>query len=492
MNDRSNRYNNYTDKNQRERQNDQFSFSDSWKQNAVELALLGGIVAGATSIGMNGGASTLSQAGKAAILAGGKGLGRYMDRSMGPVGKLTRKLGIGTFKGLQKMPGNGSKFDQALWEDQIRNARSNVDEDEVTRLAKERFTKAREEALYEHAEKGDDQSTFRFYGTPDFYKESVREELFEKSMRDQKAPGYYEPHTGKSDPKNKGKDRDGNAPAGAAPIGAGTNLVGSALAGLGFGAGITAAHGLDRALNGWREHDNKKHEDTYNLGGSFLRKQSSVHRDLYQGIASLGSRVPQSVAAGIGYTGVSLATAAALRNHKDLLVNTKHPADPTENEHNNGPRVIIELGNGDTSQMGSLGMLPHVSQSELGIVKSSGFTNFMKNFGGRGDELRTLTNRINGNTVNYKDEAAEQLKDTNMDDAIKQHFGDSKMGDAKDVLTSKADELRRADFATKDHIEGEVARDRLIGGGIIGTGLLGGALTAHHLKKKQTAGEQHG
>jgi hypothetical protein len=484
MNDRANRYNNYTDRNSKERQHDQYSFSDSWKQNAVELAVLGGIVAGATSLGMNGGMVGLAQAGKGAIAAAGKGLGRYFD-TLGPGGKLARKIGIGTFKNLQKMPGTADKFDRNLWEEQIRNARGSVDEKEVKRLATERYLKARGDALFEHGENGGDEADFRFYGTPDFYKEFVREEMFEKAMRDQKAQGFYEPHSGKFDPKNKGKDKDDNAPAGA-----GAKFFGSALSGLGLGAGVTAAHGLDRALHGWAEDDRKKHEDTYHLAGSFLRKQGSVHRDVYEGIASLGSRVPQAVATGVGYTGVSLGTALALKHHKDLLVDTRHPENVTGDEHSNGPRVIIELGNGDPTQMGGFGMAPHMSQKELGISKSGGLTHFLKNVGGRTSELRALTNRIEGNTVNYKDEAAQHLKGINVEDAIKQKFGDSGAGDAKDLLASKADELRRADFATKDDIANEVARDRLTAGGA-GLGLLGGALTAQHLKHKQTAGEQY-
>jgi hypothetical protein len=485
MNDRSNRYNNYDDKNSRERQHDQYSFSDSWKQNAVELAILGGIVAGATSVGMNGSLAGLSQAGKNALLAGGKGFGRYLDRSMGPAGKLARRVGVGTFKNLQKMPGTSNKFDRKMWEEQVQNARGNVNEEDVARLAKERFTQAREEALFQHVKEHGNEVGFRFYGTPRFFEESVREEMFEKGMRDQKAHGFFEPHTGKSDPKNKGKDKDKN---GNPPISNGTNFLGSGLAGLGFGAGITAAHGIDRAINGWTEEDRKKRENTFNLGGSFLRKQSSFHRNLYDGVTSVGARVPQAVAAGVGYTGVSLATAAALKDHKDLLVNTKHPADMNTEDHNNGPRVIIELGNGDPTQMGTFGLSPHISQNELGVVKSAGFAGFLKNVVGRPEELRMLKNRLEGNTVNYKDEAAEHLKGIDIKDAIQHKFGDTGAGDAKDLLGSKAEELRRADFAQKDIIDGEVARDRLIAGGA-GLGLLGGALTAHHLKAKHTAGE---
>lgn len=493
MNNRSNRYNNNQDPNARERQNDQLSFSDSWKQNVVELALLGGIVAGTATAAMNGNLGGLATVGKGTVRAVGKGFERYLDRSTGPVGRLAKRVGISTFKMLQKMPGTAQKFDQGLWDTQLQEAYNKIDPEEVQRLANERYAKARNEALKEYSDKnGGSDKGFVFYSTPHYHEEAVKNEMIEKNMRDQKAFGFDEPYAGKKDKKRN--DLQGT------PNGPGTvsqNILGSSLTGLGLGLGLTAAHGVDRAIRGWTEDDHQKRERNFNIAGSFLRdsgrsdfrKNASIHRNIHEGLAALGARVPQAVSTGLGYTAVSLGAAAALKHHKDLLVNTRHP-DLLEEQHNNGPRVIIELGNQESSpnQMGGYTMSPHVASPEaLGIAKLGGFKNFVKNVVGSPEEMRTLKNRLEGNTVNYKDEAAAALKGQDVSALTKEKFGDT--GDAKDLLNSKADELRRHDFAKKDALESNIQRDQLIAGGGVSLGLLGGALAMHHARNKPKASE---
>lgn len=452
----------------------QLSFSESWKQKSVELATTGAILAGAGTLAVKGDMGDSIRYGKQAMRQAGRGFENYVKRRSNPVTKLVYNTGKKTLNGIsRKKPIDG---EQLLKGDNSFNLDSIKDIDiemESSRI------QAEEENLRRYMinkAKQLNQELPRYEPIDSILiEEKVKQAFYEKSQRANRNATSANLDSDKSVLVEAGQKGNRNA-----------TFIGGAISGLGFGAGITALHAFDKATR--EERETKKdhsfeaagsylNRNGKNKGGSSLNKEAGI-RQVHDGLAGLGSKVPQAAATGVGFTGVSLGTASMLKKQREQ-----------ETDANKKNRIIIEFGedelenkdDGGHAAIGRMGMVPRP-----GLTKSAGAGGYLKNLGGRKAELDLLGNRIKNH--DYQSSAAESLKNKNVPELAKKKYGHLLPDDkAKEkLLEEQTRKLQNSDRDVVESIKDNVARDRMYTGagvGLAGLGASGFSLLSKNKKE---------
>jgi hypothetical protein len=436
---------------------DEMSFSDSWKRTSVEMAIGGAIIAGAADTIIKGNPTAFVNGGKDAIKAIGGGLNRYIGKKGTPGQKFMKNVGMKTVKNLRNeadtMERTLDDFAKSEFGTISKKYQSTLDNPVIKK-------RVEDEAVRNLRSRGIEVPT---QDQLDIEMERVRTKRSESTSN-----------------KNKEK-KTGRFEAAKA------NFSASAITGLGLGAGVTAFHSLERALN--PNERNKSKETSYEIAGSFLgkgngnMKKTAGVREVYDGLAGVAGNAPKAVATGLGYTGVSLGTAKLLNDQQKKKEEKVEPAK-------NNSRIIIELGHeaqddnaSHATRNTSLSMLPKYKD----LQKTAGAGSFLKNLGGRGGEVTNLERRISGQTVNYRDEAANSLKGKNINEMADKKYGNlihKSQNDMpyhggqdffkRELLDSEANLLKRNDQAKLEQIKDEVATARMKGiGSLAGLGTTG-------------------
>lgn len=468
------------------------SFADSWKSNTFELTAAAGIIGAATYMGLTGRAPELKTG---AINAGRRvfrAVGNYLDDFL-PAGA-ARSVKNFAVKAVDRFAGRKPRETDPIikrFDDMAANPRplDAAATQTATESGIENYIKARAKAQELHQMKIDRGEIPP--GTPLFFPKT-REEFISEAIADATKNFYEQQGRGMASP-NSGTG---------APASGFANFTGAALAGMGFGAGLTAFHGIDdtirqrrndkardRSFNAagseWKKNnrnDKKPFHQQNRSGGNHMnrsfQKQASVFRSIYDAVAPFAENTPKAMATGVGFTGVSLATAAMLKNHPELLKNNPIANSTGANQSSQDPskpRIIIELGNPEHQHLNTAGV------QEDSLHKIGGVMDFLRNVGGRPSDLRHLNARISGEMTNYRDEAAEALKNADVASMAKAKYGnlynhpEASKDFMKEMFDSKAQELRRADIAKREAIQNEVAKARVLtGAGLLGTGTLAG------------------
>lgn len=444
---------------------EELTFIDSWKDKEVELAATAAIVVGAGVLAAKGQFPNMKHHGENAMKQAGKGFERYVKKSANPAIRNAYNIGSNAFKGLRKgkLPSRGENYDNFM--NTSTGRMSQIKEDELKVRADRQYAD-------DIAARAREMDTAKALGKeiPDIpevdpirSKEKARQAMVDEMIS----------------PKDEyGKPKK---PSAIDPGEVANNLVGSGIAAIGFGGGISAYH----MVNDQFSEKNKKRDKTFEAAGSYYKRENrngddrmrkhAGARELHDGLASLAGKVPAAAATGIGFTGVSLASANMLNKKKK------------EEDGSNGNRIIIELGDTDPTERsnsghataGGLGMLPRPE-----FAKSAGIQSFLNNVGGRQKELKPLKKRIDKN--DYKASAADSLKGTDIDAQAKSRYGHVFNDErAKEQLfDEKAHAMKNADDDRFEQIKDEVAVDRIKGLTGLGiAGLAGGGI--HHLRNKE-------
>lgn len=454
------------------------TFSDSWKEKSVEMMAVGAILAGAGSLAMKGNLNGTSKYMKQSFKEAGKGFESYIKKAP-PVIKLPYNTAKKTFNLVAKKKpvsheqalssiGKGKTPDIneiPLEEIQKRSAKLLKQNKETNDYLK---TKAEQQGL--ETPKLLTTDTYRLDAEAKASLHIEKMEAFNKKQEELKQKAFSIDESG----------RKGNR---------GATFLGGAISGLGFGAGITALHAIDKAS---REEKTKKRDHSFEAAGSYLRPSHSQRRDqrnmdkqanlrqFHDGIARLGKKVPDAAATGIGFTGVSLGTAALLDKKK------KQEAE-LEAAHKKQNRIIIEFGEdelesndpGSHVAMGRMGMVPRPQLS-----KQASLTNYLRNLGGRSNELNALDKKITN--TDYSQLAANNLKYVDAKKVADNRFGHilSPEKAQERLLESETKKLRGIDTDRIDAIKDDVAKARVLTGG--GLGLAGlSAAGVHQFNKPQ-------
>lgn len=442
------------------------TLSDSWKEKTVELAATGAIVATAGSLAAKGNLRDSAKYGKQALKQAGKGFENYIKRKSNPATKLIYNTGKKTMNSLSKKEtlSNKSVLEEALNKRDV-SWNSIKERDVIAEASKRQANLENQQRHIIEAAKAEGKTPPPFQKVdPIRMQEEVKQEMFENSQKIKDTPFT---------PKKNfvPKDKEGFSSV----------FLGSAMSGLGFGAGITALHAIDKAS---QTTDNKKKNETYEYGGSFIRserkdkmKKTAGIRHMHDSFGELGSKIPQAAATGLGFTGVSLGTASILNKKKD------------EQEGAKRNRIIIELGEDEFGEdsapkttMGGLSLLPKPD-----FNKTSSFKGYLKNLGGRKDELTLLNNKVKD--FDYHDAASNSLRGQDVDLMAKNRFGHI-LNDEKSkerLLESEVKKLQNADKQSIDNIKDAVAKDRVYTGASAGAAGIGIAGLANLPKKKEEA-----
>ena len=449
------------------------NYKDSWLQNTVELAALGTILTGAGTLAVKGNLKSNMPA--RALGAMGKGFENYLKRN-GHLGtKFGYQVGKKTFGNLRRMPKNQENGAQLI-QDIIDKGIKEVDDDKVMK-AKIRKEVARRLSIEEKenvVDKAIDGSAKFPKGNEvdraRYLYEKVRGEEINKKLH----PEQYE---SKRRPRNSGPQ--------AAPFDKkqlSRDMVGAGLTGLAFGAGISGFHAIDR-LSG-NPDTQKKLEDSFDYAGSFLTKEDDKKMDkragaleFYNGLGAVGRKTPEAIASGLGFTGVSLATAKAM--------NGQDPRAGKKSDENKSTRVIIELGGEEEDQHNSLPMglksLPKLSSSPTsGLAKLAapsfrGLKQFGRDLRGYDKQIKEL------DQVNPADVAAVRLKNQDVNSMVKDRYGN--LADTEymqgqftnRLFDSEAASVKNELNLTKEDLQNRTAKARLTaGGGVLAAGGLAG------------------
>lgn len=454
------------------------AFADSWKQNAVELGALGAIVLGAGHYAVHGNLSALSGGVKDSAKNVLNAFDRYV-KSNGPVATFVRNIGVKGAKKLTKYPGIAAPGTTPFLDQAVLKARSQLDPKKIERIAKDDFVKDYIYGMQQHVD-NKLPGQFKMENDLHYYRERARTDEVDRLTKQQQ-----DEEARKAEAKKNGRPQ--STPG---------RFFGAGLSGLGFGAGLTAFHGIDRLSRGKDDHG--KRDRNYEVAGSFLKnkdqrnnrggnmdKKANFATSLYDSLANVGIRTPQAIATGLGYTGVTLGTAALLKNHPELLHKPGEGGMSTDSsDHPTSPRIIIELGQDpkkslDPHASDGYGMSPRLASDGIsGLAKLATVGSFFKNVGGRHDELRTLSDRINEVNHDYRDEAAAALKGQDITKLVAERYGNlgsfqNERDLARELHDSTARANKRIDLQNQQLITDAVKRDRLLAAA--GTLGLGGA-----------------
>ena len=441
------------------------NWKDTWKDNTVQLAALGAITVGAGSMAINGNFNNAVMAGSRGIKAMNKGLDNYMTRRASPGAKLVYQVGKGTFKNLTRMPGKVKSGDELLWDRVSKNLKV-VDTDPTIQARIREETARRLSGAAGSQRKVD--SVLNGKGLPNIDEEQHIREIYESVRQEElrKMLNMDEPRP------NRQKNLLSSAKKPMFEKGeVKKRLVVDGLGGMAFAAGLTGVHALDRTLN---SKPDEKSERTFNLAGSFMNskedermKKTANAVETYNRLKQIGSKAPDALASGVGYTGASLLTAGVLGSDPRMA------KDKDGEKKNTGPRVIIELGEEDPSQMTNAGpgvgmSLPKLASKQSEsldkvALKLPDFKSFARNFKGYDKEINDLKN------ANHSDAAAERLKDQDIDSLLKQRYGNMVNEKTTPAFTnrlmeSETDAVRQEAMDKAYELESLQAGARLKGG----------------------------
>lgn len=447
------------------------NFSDSWKSKSVELAATGAILMGAGSLAVKGNAGDSLKYAKQALKQSHKGFENYIKRRSNPVTRLVYNTGKKTVNTItrQKPISNADILEQEIGKSK-ESFQSILESDIISEAAKRQSAlEGQQKHLKDVAQKLNQKAPMLEEIDPIRIQEEVRSDLYMANQKVKDSNNW--------NPGQKGAGNIDNKIS---------TFVGSAISGLGFGAGLTALHTLDKST---RQERDKKKDRSFEAAGSFLpnkdggrnnlRKEAG-YREVYDGLASLGKKVPQAAATGLGFTGVSLGTASVLNKQKEK---EKANAEP------NKSRIIIEFGEEGMNQedksnhtsMGGLGILP-----KNDFNKQASASGYFKNLGGRSSEKRLLGNKINDH--NYQADAIDSLKGTNAKDVAKTQYGHILNEDKafERLIEDTAFKYKGNDKQRLENINNDVAKARLATGAGVGlAGIGAGGLGLLHKKKKE-------
>jgi hypothetical protein len=477
------------------------SFSDSWKQPVAEIALGSSVIAAGVYLGAKGDASLVYQS----LAKSGQNiknrLDKHLNRTLSPVPRFFKNVIVKATPSVFRSIKNQSNpaFTASTLSDHLQESLHKLDENKVLGDAKTKFDKAYEDARFRHSLR-DDPEQFDFRGTAqEFVNATKREELYK----------IFNPESASNNRhSNKGQNRNGRPGFGINPA----DIVSGAL----WGAGISAWHAVDNKINPRQSYKNKdiafqisgskfsSKTDKRNKGGGRMNQQrrkknrfidknaGSGTTAAYDSLSALLGRIPQSATWGLGMTGVTLGTAALLKDHPELL-NRNNLATALNNEQGSdkGQTNVIIV---DPLSLTSL-QDKHASEK---IEKQANLLNRLKEFGqnvlGRHEEVRVLDNKINELTRNYHDDAMMILQQTGKtpEELIAEQFGQlvnesSEKDLFKGLINSEAHKLKQQDMLEKQRIIDDVKRDRLLTGlGL--AGLAGGTGYAVYKSKNKEEG----
>lgn len=465
----------------------ELSFTDSWLQNTVEMAALGTILAGAGTFAVKGNLGTAVQGSKRALGAAGKGLENYIKRRAGLGTKFGYNVGKKTFNNLKRMP---KSTDQNVMNDAFFRSYSkaveHVEKPETVELIKNeaarRLNNIQSRNLINDAVNNTSYSQKEMKHEALKMYEKVRAEEIDSQQYGKKSP-LAPPSQNKNKILKNKKDKMQQLRE---------DAVGAGLTGLAFGAGISGFHALDRASS---DLDNqKKLENIFHHAGSFLpRKENEDMQkkagalEFYNSLKGLGRKTPEAMMSGVGFTGVSLGAANVLG--RDPKSNGKDKDGDGSNT-----RVIIELGNPEeqakeinTQPMGLAG-LPKLAHENNMYKEASPFPKlkqFARDFRGYDQEVERLKKQ------NPADMAATLLKNENIDDMLKNQYGNlidetSKGTFRKTLFDNQTESVKRTIQDQIDSLETKKAKARLTaaGAGLLGAGGLAGLAAARRPREE--------
>jgi hypothetical protein len=457
---------------------DELTFVDSWKDKSIELAATSALIVGGGMLVAKGHAPDAIKYGKKTLKEAQKGFDRYVNKKLNPSAKFvygTGKKMWRDFKGLPKIDPKRN-FDDKVNDYQA--AQSEIAQQDVGMLARKRMSESF--GKYKHEMKVKQELDPHFvvpaYIEPSAVEveERIMQEMIEKEQR--KKLGTLTPDGFKQKKPWITKEEFAQ------------NAIASSVGGLAFGGGVTLFHSLDEKIKTDKKNSNRsfeaagsylKKDNKRKSEGGYMKKHAGV-RELHDSLAGAGSKFPQAVASGLGFTGVSVGTAQVLKKKKEEEAKAK--------DQN---RIIIEFGandvagrgDGDHMQAGGYGLIPRANVEKLATVNR-----FLQNLGGRKAEVSELDKRMTN--FDYHQGAAESLKGKNVEDMAQNQYGHlfSDADKAKEKLfEGTAKQLKQDDFNKQEGIKNEVARDRMYTLG--GLGLAGlGAAGVNQLRKEDTHG----
>lgn len=338
-------------------------YKDSWLHNTVELAALGAIMAGAGTMAVRGDFNEAGPGAKRALGIMRKGAEKTLKKS----GLTGVKFGWQVFNrigdNLSKMTPQVDNLNRPLPGTPMYDGIvQQLDKDEklkdilADRVA-ERVNAENDRNFNKHKLFGSDLVKTNDNRRREIYEEEKHKELVKRLG--------YEPDT--DTPKKKKGKWFGNKPGDTNPMinpkNIGRDMVTNGLAGLAFGGGISGFHALDR----WSANkDNQKNlDDTFSLAGSFLpkdenknekkdnwrmKKQAGLSPNAVQRMKDIGSKFPEAIVAGTGYSAVSAGISKATGHPAQVSSGSGAGSLPPSAQNldngkddKNSPHVIIEL-----------------------------------------------------------------------------------------------------------------------------------------------------
>lgn len=468
---------------------DEMTFMDSWKDHSVQLLAGTALVVGTAGLVAKGQTPEVINYGKKAFKNVEKNTDKYLRRRLPKTGKILYPLGKDIFRyvkpELDVLRSKKNDVKSLTRESYLQSIDDKVKKFDPQKVkAKALELKRLEEEQFELKQFGQTKKKPFVPGTDQYY-----ESLAEQSMVEQSnlPPSFNKKQKffGKDNLKAKFTDTA-------------SNVAGAALAGTAFATGISIIHSFD---------NNPKAKKSYEVAGSFLKddsqnkqnnnkqrnnrqsnnqykgynnmsnnygtrnqgnyprpnfeKQSAV-RDFHEAVlANPSKKIGGAVLSGLGFGGVSYGM-SELRK--------KQEADKKAPNQN---RIIIELGadeNDANSRDGGMGLIPRPNFNKQANVK-----NFIKNVGGRKEELRNIDFKLNNH--DYTGEVVQDLQGKNMKTLLKPYnhvLGDEK---AKEYfLNQQIHQLKNKDILEKDKIKDSVAlaQTQAFTGGAVGLAGLAG------------------
>lgn len=482
------------------------SFADSWKQPVIQVGLAGTVIAGSVFIAGKGDPVKLYESFKKSGKKTLDRIERYVDKQIGPVAKLMKSVAKKTVPNAwgKVFSKDVPAFRPGEYREYVQKQIDTVNGNEVLNEAATKLSleenKARLKRIYENP-------------TDFHYHKAMREAISKK------LPTTTERNELLKQKKDKPFDWKGVVQDSAT-----ASVVGST-----FAMGITGWHALDQKMNPSTAQKNK--EKAFEVAGSYLsekqknkqrqtffestktiypdqkqrfnknnqkrfpqkrggemQKKASIEalRRMYEVTTDLGQRPAQALATGLGFTGVSLGSAALLKNNPSLvpgLSNAMAGGGEKEKE-SSSPRIIIELGKENSTNPAEMGMgmgllpkqgtdynggfLKTANQPFVGALK-----NYFKNLGGRYDEVSKLDDRIKN--YRYKTDAVQKVDTMPLDETLTANFKnlpsepELKRSLYEELVEREADMMKMKDVQNRQAIKDEVIKARL--------GTLGGAAT---------------
>lgn len=452
-----------------------------WGSTALELGVIGGIGMGVGATLLRGNASSAMNGGGRAVKRIAGNVDRYLERSVfkrNPLGRFV-------YKTVKKVPGQSTKLQKELANEiePLMLNRAAIDA-QVKRDRQEAVLKELADAHVQGRSPQPAQDIFNRRSTTKQYEAQAGEAWRNGSQ------SPYVHSSAKQSTKKETRSTSGGK----------KNLmdegVGAAVAGLGFGAGLTAFHALDKRLIGEDKQKDRSYEAAGSfIGGNEMDKRAGTASDIYNGVGEFGKKIPNAVANGIGFTGVTLGTASLLE---------KVRADARKKAGNDQPQVVVieqDTGGKKRKKNDTLQSVHVLSQSHPGNfmmtqqasvfghgvekVAANPFPGlldkvkenaqpFISDLKGHAPERQHLLGRLKNH--NYETQALGEFTDMDIQKASEPFERVFEHGKAREKgLGELANQLKASDQRAHDDLYERMAKARLATGGVIagGAGLIG-------------------